>query len=107
MELEAEVPHVQIVFHPPILGELLDVDLVVEVARLELILLPQHLFPQPEILFRVEGALGVVIHLTLQMSAPNVVSDLSSSIHLSCIYKERLASRTFLLSFSIIMHVLE
>lgn len=90
MELEAEVPHVQIVFHPPILGEQVDADLVVEVARQELILLPQHLFRQQEILFLVEGAIGVVIHLTLQMSAPIVVSDLSF-IHLNCIYKERLA----------------
>jgi len=76
------VPRVQIVFHPPILGEVVDVDLMVEVARPELIRLPQHLFQQPEILFLVEGALGVVIHLTLQMSAPIVVSDLFSFIHL-------------------------
>lgn len=84
-ELEAEVHRVQIVFHPPIPGELVGVDLVVEVARLELMLLPQHLFQQPEILFLVEGALGVVIHLTLQMSVPIVVSDFFPFIHLDCI----------------------
>ena len=63
----------------------MDVDLVVEVVSMDLVLLTQHLCQPLEILFLVEDAIRVVIHLTLLMSAPIVVSDLFSMIHLNCV----------------------
>lgn len=77
MALEEEVLHVQIVFQHPTLTEMVAVELVVEVAGMDLGLLMGLLFQPRGILFLVEGALCVVIHLTLLTSAPIVESDVS------------------------------
>lgn len=77
MALEEEVLHVQIVFQHPTLTEMVTVELVVEVAGMDLGLLMGLLFQPLGILFLVEGALCVVIHLTLLTSAPIVESDVS------------------------------
>lgn len=77
MALEEEVLHVQIVFQHPTLTEMVAVELVVEVAGMDLGLLMGLLFQPLGILFLVEGALCVVIHLTLLTSAPIVESDVS------------------------------
>ena len=107
LALEAEVLHAQIVFQPWILGKLVDVDLVVEVVSMDLVLLTQHLCQPLEILFLVEDAIRVVIHLTLLMSAPIVVSDLFSMIHLNCVEgKPGWASRTFLFFFFVFFNLL-
>ena len=77
MALEEEVLHVQIVFQHPTLAEMVVVDLVVEVDGMDLMLLTRLLCQPQAILFLAEGALCVVIHLTLLMSAPIEEADMS------------------------------
>lgn len=84
MALEEEILPLQIIFqHPTVVG-MVAVDLVdlVVGAEMDLTLLMQLLYQpllyQPlGILFLVEGALYVTIHLTLQMPVPIVESDVS------------------------------
>lgn len=83
MAVEEEVLHVQIVLQHPTVVEMVAVDLVVGVA-MDLILLMGHLCQPLVILFLIEGAIHVVIHLTLLMFAPIVVdSDVSLMILIS------------------------
>lgn len=82
MALEEEVLHVQIVFQHPTMAEMVAVDLVVEVAGMDLMLLTRLLCQPPVILFLVEDALCAVIHLTLLMCAPIVEVDVSM-IHIT------------------------
>jgi hypothetical protein len=76
MAVEEEVLHVQIVLQHPTVVEMVAVDLVVGVA-MDLILLTGHSCQPLVILFLIEGAIHVVIHLTLLMFAPIVDSDVS------------------------------
>lgn len=116
MALEEVVLHIQIVgvdlvvelARMNLVVEVAGMDLVVEVAGMDLVVLARHLCQLLGILFLV-GAMCVVIQITLLMSAPTVVSDLFSTIHLSCIEgKPGCASRTFLFFFLfIIMHMFD
>lgn len=76
MALEEQILPLQIIFqHPAVVG-MVAVDLVVG-AGMDLTLLMQLLYQPLGILFLVDGALCVMIHLTLLMSAPIVESDVS------------------------------
>lgn len=79
MALEEQILPLQIIFqHPAVVG-MVAVDLVdlVVGAGMDLTLLMQLLYQPLGILFLVDGALCVMIHLTLLMSAPIVESDVS------------------------------